>query len=398
MQQKRGKDLVIGKRLTFLDEARGLIMIFMAWDHALYFWSNGRASNEGLPLLQHGTVVFNSPGATTWLGFVVMLLSSLSAPGFLFITGYVMSLAIKRRRERGETEVEIDRHLWSRSILLVTLQLAVASPAFNLPLLLQGGRDVFSLGTFLSFSVLSTIGLGYIALRFLRRSPPAIGLGVMFAVFGLAQVALPILAKTFAVSTQWQKALLNLFLLPVPFSPSLVLNNNFPVLPWLIPLFSGWWFGNTYKDELGIQREGQRFAASGAVCISLFVLLRFGHFGDHLIFDGSLQGFFFLSKYPPSLDYLLFYLGVLFLVFAWLIYRPVGGLRPVLQRFGQAPLFFYCVHLWLFALVPALRLSFNRVSLLTGTGIWLLGLVILYVLCDKYLEFRVWAKQRYHYA
>jgi len=385
-------------RLAFLDEARGMIMVFMAWDHALYFWSSGRISNEGLPLFHQGSVLFNLPGAAPWLGFAAMLLSSLSAPGFLFITGYAMNLAVRRRRERGETEPAIDRHLWSRSILLMVVQLAVASPAFNLPLLLRGGREVYTIGTFLSFSVLSTIGLGYMALSFLRRLPSSFGLGLILAGFGLTQMQLSGLAKGFAASPLWLKVLLNLFLLPVPFSTGLLVNNNFPFVPWLLPLVLGWWFGDSFRPELGMPREGCRFAAFGVLFVLAFVLLRLGHVGDNLIFDGSLQGFFFLSKYPPSLDYILFYLGALLLMFAWLIFRPAGGVRTVLRRFGQAPLFFYCMHLWLFALVPALGSSFNRVSLLTGTGIWLLGLVVLYVLCDWYLDFRVWAEQRHHYA
>jgi hypothetical protein len=52
----------ISSRLPFLDRTRGLIMVFMALDHALFFWSSGRINNEGLPLLINGTVTFNPLG------------------------------------------------------------------------------------------------------------------------------------------------------------------------------------------------------------------------------------------------------------------------------------------------------------------------------------------------
>jgi len=64
-------------RLPFLDRTRGLIMIFMALDHALFFWSTGRINNEGLPFLVNGAVTFNPLGVSSALALIVIFVESL---------------------------------------------------------------------------------------------------------------------------------------------------------------------------------------------------------------------------------------------------------------------------------------------------------------------------------
>lgn len=380
-------------RLSFLDQSRGLIMLFMALDHALYFWSSGRISNEGLPLLAQGTVQYNSPGASSWLGFAVALLSSLCAPGFLFISGYVLSLSVKRRRETGMPEAEIDKYLGQRGLILIALQVFAASMAFNLPMFSQNRFSDFTIGTLLSLSVLSTIGIGFILLIVGRRLAPGKLLGITTALFLLGQVVLPNLTRMFPAADWFGQGVINIFFLPVPFSAENLVNNNFPVLSWLLPLTLGWFFGETYDASYGIRREAKRFALAGSVSLSLFLLLRLEKMGDYLIPQGTVQSFFILSKYPPSLDYFLFYLGILFLLFAFLIMVPKPGrILGVFEGFGRTPLLFYIAHLWLYALVP-MAIGFNRLSLDAGVGIWLLGLTILYPLCLGYQNRRISVRQ-----
>ena len=383
--------LSLSNRLPFLDRTRGLIMVFMALDHALYFWSNGRLNNEGLPLLVNGIVTFNPLGSSNILAFIVMFLSNLCAPGFIFLAGYVLALSIKNRELKGISSSSINQHLWRRGILLILFELFIASPAFNLPLFIQAKSfsGLTTFGTFFSFSVLSTIGIGFFVLALCRHVSPWKLFGVSGVLYLLSQWFLPSFTRSFplqqAIEQTWQAILV----LPVPFSPGLLVNNNFPVIPWLLPMALGWLYGHTYTEQRGIAYEAKRFAVSGFTCIALFFIFRFAGIGDYLLPDGTFQGFFGLSKYPPSLDYFLLYLGLVFILFSLFYKLPkssrIGG---ILEDFGRVPLFFYNTHLWLYALVPALLAHFNGYPLSFGVGIWILGLFILHPLCRGYLAWQ----------
>lgn len=377
-------------RLPFLDRTRGLIMVFMAMDHALFFWSSGRINNEGLPLLINGVVTFNPLGSSSPLAFIIMFLSSLCAPGFLFIAGYVLALSIKKRELMGCSSSSISNHLWRRGMLLIVFQVFIASPAFNLPMVLEAkSLSVVTLGTFLSLSVLSTIGIGFFFLALGRYISPWKLFGISGLLYLLSQLFLPSFTRSFPLHQALEQAWQAILVLPVPFSTGFLVNNNFPVIPWLFPMVLGWLYGHTYSEKRGIAYEAKRFALSGFSSIALFFCFRFTGIGDYLLPDGTFQGFFGLSKYPPSPDYFLLYLGLVFLLL-YLFYQlpKTSRLGTILENFGRAPLFFYNTHLWLYAAVPALLANFNGYSLAYGVGIWLLGLLILYPLCHWFLAWR----------
>jgi len=385
----------ISDRLPFLDRTRGLIMAFMALDHALFFWSSGRINNEGLPLLINGTVTFNPLGVSNFLALIVMFLSSLCAPGFLFIAGYVLALSIKKREMKGISNTGINRHLWHRGMLLIVFQLFVASPAFNLPMFIQAkSLAITTWGTFFSLSVLSTIGLGFFILALGRHISPWKLLGISALLYLFSQWSLPGITESFPFQPTLVQAWQALLVLPVPFSSRFLINNNFPVIPWLLPMTLGWLYGQTYAQQRGIAYEASRFAVSGFSSLALFFVLRFSGIGDYLRPDGTFQGFFGLSKYPPSPDYFLLYLGLVFLLL-FLFYKlpQTSGIGGILEDFGRVPLLFYNTHLWLYAAVPALLSDFNGYSLPPGIAVWLLGLLILYPLCHGYLKF--WKGLRY---
>ena len=341
-----------------------------------------------------GLLLSTTLAASDILAYIVMFLSSLCAPGFLFLAGYVLALSIKKRELKGISSSSISHHLWRRGMLLILFELFIASPAFNLPLFIQAkSLSVLTLGTFFSFSVLSTIGIGFFVLALCRNISPWKLFGASGVLYLLSQWFLPGFTRNFplhqAIEQTWQAILV----LPVPFSPGFLLNNNFPVIPWLFPMALGWLYGHTYAEQRGIAYEANRFAVSGFSSLALFFIFRFAGIGDYLLPNGTFQGFFGLSKYPPSPDYFLLYLGLVFLSFFLFYKLPQSSkIGNILEVFGRAPLFFYNTHLWLYAAIPALLANFNGYSLPFGVGIWILGLLILYPLCRGYLAWRSSAK------
>jgi hypothetical protein len=90
-------------------------------------------------------------------------------------------------------------------------------------------------------------------------------------------------------------------------------------------------------------------------------------------------------KYPPSITFVLMTMGVNLIVlslFAWVSERWQRFFQPLVV-FGRVPLFFYVLHLFLYAGL-GYWLTPRGSSLLVMYPIWLLGLLILYPLCLWY--------------
>ena len=89
-------------RLGGLDACRGLIMVGMALDHAVYLlWVGAR---EPSFLFWYGPFVSDE----TTPEFVIRMISSLCAPGFFLLLGAGLALFIESRRRVGWTD-EIGR-------------------------------------------------------------------------------------------------------------------------------------------------------------------------------------------------------------------------------------------------------------------------------------------------
>ena len=125
----------------------------------------------------------------------------------------------------------------------------------------------------------------------------------------------------------------------------------YPLVPWVGVMALGYVAGPlVFSRESG---AGRRLAWTGALLMLAFVLLRtLGVYGDPAprLVEGSAavvaMSFLNLTKYPPSLLYLLMTLGPA-LVALTLLRRATGPLAGVLVTFGRVPFLFYVVHLYL---------------------------------------------------
>jgi uncharacterized membrane protein len=94
-------------------------------------------------------------------------------------------------------------------------------------------------------------------------------------------------------------------------------------------------------------------------------------------------------KYPPSMTFTLLTTGVNLILLS-LFSRARERVQRLLQPlvvFGQAPLFFYVLHLFLFAGV-ARALTPDGTSIPAMYPFWLLGLLVLFPLCLWYGQFK----------
>jgi uncharacterized membrane protein len=129
----------------------------------------------------------------------------------------------------------------------------------------------------------------------------------------------------------------------------------YPLVPWIGVMSAGYCLGRAFDlDSVKRQRLLLRL---GMGMTAAFVLLRFANgYGDpapwsmQSNWELTTLSFLRVSKYPPSLMYLLVTLGPALMALA-LVERPTFGARHPLLVFGRVPFFYYLAHWYLLHLV-----------------------------------------------
>jgi uncharacterized membrane protein len=354
------------KRLFPLDALRGLIIVFMALDHANYFIAQQHSPGEywGGPF----------PAYDSALPFLTRLVTHFCAPGFFFLMGVGMLLFAESRWRQGWNMWQIRGHFWLRGIVLIALQLLVVNPIW------KAGPGFFP-ETYIG--VLIALGGTMILGSFL---------------FQLNPIALLLLTLGLMVGTEWLHPRPEMWgaLSNEPWNLILMrsggdgeLWSNFPALPWLELVIFGMLFGRwLLTDEKKAYQMGLWL---GIALLVLFALIRYADgFGNIRPRAGDTWiDFLNVVKYPPSLAFTFLTMGVNLIVL-WGFSKAGGGFQKAsrpLVAFGSTPLFVYVLHLYLYMLM-------GRFFAPQGTSIpamypyWLIGLAFLYPLALWYGRFK----------
>jgi len=156
---------------------------------------------------------------------------------------------------------------------------------------------------------------------------------------------------------------------------------------------SGKWFIEQNKKNAQSNLTKTCFTL-GTVLFSLFLLFRFfNRYGNWINWSKlTFQQFLTISKYPPSLVFLLFTFALMF----WLIggarsaekARHASKFLKIIKVYGRVPLFFYCVHLFVYGTIPFLFAVQGEVGLGMTYFIWLIGLIFLYKPCQWFFGYK----------
>ena len=165
----------------------------------------------------------------------------------------------------------------------------------------------------------------------------------------------------------------------------------YPIIPWIGVMGIGWVFGtrlSSYSRE-EIKRLREPLNTIGKASIILFFIVRIvNNYGNLLPRRGwSLVDILYVSKYPPSVAFLLWTLGGMCLFMAYgLKLQETGyhGLNEIILQFGKTPLFFYLTHLWIYRLRLPDTEPWFFMPMVPTLGLWVLGLFVLYELCKRY--------------
>ena len=309
-------------RLSSVDILRGLVMVIMALDHTRDFFSSAQFDPTDL-------------ARTTPLLFFTRWITHFCAPIFVFLAGAGAYLSLAR----GKDKAALSRFLLTRGLWLIFLEIFVISPL--------GWSFSFSFGL-TRLQVIWVIGVSMVAMAGLvlilpSRIVGAIGVVMMFThnLFDGSHAAwLGPAAGTWKVLHQF-----NIFQL----WPRKMVGSIYTLVPWLGVMMAGYAAGELLTLDSGRRRRA--LLAIGGTASILFLLLRAVNvYGDPS--PWSLQAtslytvlsFLRVSKYPPSLLYLLMTLGPGLLLLA-AFDNSDGWLARKFRDFGRVPLFYYLLHL-----------------------------------------------------
>jgi len=350
-------------------------MVLMAIDHAGYFIARvhvGEFWGISLP-------VYHSA-----LPFLTRFVTHFCAPGFFFIMGIGMSLLADARYRMGWSKLRVFRHFAVRGAILIMLQLFLEDPAWMIGSIGAPVRMISPPGgggeVWFHFGVLYALGSAMIVCGLLLYLRPA------FSLLGsLAAMAVPLGVIPLLDADTLYSPLLRLLVIPGQTNSMQVF---YPLLPWAGITGVGVVVGKILPGDTK-RTSGLLLVAGIVVLIGFGVLRAFGWGSFHQAAGFDWMGFFNLTKYPPSLPFMMMTMGGVFLGF--FIFSRIGAhiRHPVfypLHVFGRAALFFYIAHLYLYALIGLAFPHGARLALMYV--LWAAGLLLLLPLCAWYAALR----------
>ncbi len=325
-------------RLVAIDALRGLVMVFMLVDHVREtFFLHLQVSD---PV----DATTTDPGL-----FFTRLLSTFCAPAFVALTGLSAYLYGQTHTKR-----EVSHFLFTRGLFLLFLELTVIGFAWPTQPIEFPPHKFW-------LQVIWAIGVSMIALSALIHLPRKVQV-----LLGLAIVCLHNLLDPIAFTpgsplfVPW--AMLHDRTL-IDLGGGYTAKTTYPVLPWigliLLGYVSGPWFGRGVEPQL----RAKRLVWLGLALVIGFVVIRYANFyGDKPWFHGesalrTVMSFLALTKYPPSLLFLMPTVGVGCLLLALFEKFEGNRLLPHLAYFGGAPMFFYILHLYVLKMVYNVALA-----------------------------------------
>ena len=325
-------------RIESIDGLRGLVMLLMLVDHTREFFYYGHNVTDPMDLAT------TSPGL-----FFTRMTAHLCAPVFVALTGLAAWLYGARKPVAATSTF-----LLKRGAFLIALELTVVGFAwtFTMP-----PATVF-------LQVIWAIGWSMLALAALVHLPriwiAAIGVGIVVGHNLLDPIAFAVGEPGHAIwAVLHDRGFIDLW-------EGTRARTSYPVLPWIGVIAIGYaigpWFAATMPSAVRVRRL---WIVAAGLLAGFCVVRGLNNYGDPTPWVVgatpllSVMSFLNVTKYPPSLDFLLLTLGIGSAVLALWDSRSPRWLAVL----GSAPLFFYIVHLYV------LHLAKIAAGMMTGTAV-----------------------------
>lgn len=311
-------------RIESIDILRGVVMVIMALDHVRDYFHYGS--------------FFSNPTnleTTTPFLFFTRFITHYCAPVFVFLAGTSAFLYGSKK-----TKPELFKFLFTRGIWLVFLEIAVNN--------LIWWFDI-NYG-FVVLQVIWAIGLSMVILSFLIFLPKQVLITIGFTIILGHNLLDTILLKGESIG-----AILWYILhqgSQITTDSNRLIGIYYPILPWIGVIILGYSFGHFYAKNFNASIRKKWLLIMGLTATALFFIVRgsnvYGDLVPWTIQDTSTKtilSFFNVSKYPPSLSYLLITLGPA-LLFLYGIETVKNKFTDFFLVFGRVPLFYYFLHIF----------------------------------------------------
>ncbi|MDG6098445.1 DUF1624 domain-containing protein [Alteromonas sp. ZYF713] len=339
------------KRIASIDILRGLVMLLMTVDHVRerFFYH----LNVSDPMDLDST----SPQL-----FFTRITAHFCAPVFVFLTGLSAWLYANPPAKAPRSATTF---LFKRGLFIIFIEIAVINWLWS--------GDYHTLW----LQVMWAIGISMICLAVLSKLPMSVlfGLGLMI-VFGHNLLSSITIIPSETGYTLWSFLHQSGFIYT---SEAFRIKVSYPVLPWIGVIALGYCMGPIYARSFNSGTRRKALIALTFSMWTLLVILRSNNiYGEPVLFETqemmvqTVMSFVNFTKYPPSLDFLLFTLGGAFLVL-YLLDKVDNRLTRWVETFGSAPMFYYIVHLTILLLTYRLVLAIvgpNYGDMFVFGGLW----------------------------
>ncbi|MCM2680314.1 DUF1624 domain-containing protein [Echinimonas agarilytica] len=316
-------------RISSIDVLRGLVMLIMLIDHV----------RERFYLHQQVADPMDIQATDPSL-FFTRLSAHLCAPIFVFLTG--LSAWLYANPKTGAPR-PVGQFLLKRGLLLIALEMTVVNFSW------------FGAYHTLYLQVIWAIGISMISLAALSYLP-RLWIGVIGALIVFGHNALTPISFAPDETGYWLWTILHDRDYLVT-DAVINVRASYPVLPWIGVIALGYFAGPLFKASLPSSQRKSWLVALGLSALACLLLLRgFNIYGETVAWQSqanlmlTTMDFLNFTKYPPSLDFLLFTVGIGLLLLA-VFEHWSSPVWQILRTFGRAPMFFYIVHLYVLLLL-----------------------------------------------
>ncbi|WP_323588549.1 DUF1624 domain-containing protein [Aliarcobacter butzleri] len=315
----------LNQRLFSIDILRGFVMVIMILDHVRETF-----------FLHYQMIVPIDIASTDTILIICRFLAHICAPTFIFLTGLSAYLYMQKVQSKKETSW----FLFTRGLFLIFLELTFVNFAWTFEFPMEK----------LYLQVIWAIGFSMIFLSILIYLPKKILFIVaIIIVFG----------HNLLDSIHFEKD--SIFYIPwtvlhertwIEFSQDFKVRTSYPILPWIGVISLGFIAGEWFNKNVNFQTRKNYLLKTTLILLSSFIVIRFINvYGDtpYINYDSisnTILSFINVSKYPPSLLFILLTLGIC--TFLLMLFEKYQNLKSIswLKNFGAAPMFFYLLHLY----------------------------------------------------
>lgn len=370
-------------------------MVIMALDHVRDYFHYGSFFIDPTNL-----------DTTTPMLFFTRFITHFCAPVFVFLAGTSAFLYGNKK-----TKNELFKFLFTRGIWLIFLEIAVNNLIWKFDI--SYSRLILQVIWAIGFSMISLSFLIYLS----RKSLLIIGSIIIVGHNALDGI---VMSGTGFKSVVWYLLHQKSF---VPLGDGNDIGVFYPVLPWIGLMVLGYCFGEFYQKDFDVNVRKKWLLRLGFGAIALFFVLRginiYGDLVPWTLQDTSTKtilSFFNVTKYPPSLAFVLITMGPS-LLFLYGIETVKNKLTDFFLVFGRVPFFFYFLHvlvIHVLAIMGILIFGGNwRDMILTaevfanaklinyGYSLWVVYLVwisvvlLFYPFCKKYMIYKANNKDKW---